>query len=354
MVESDPVQCEESGPIHNEASNTIYEEQEPVQSDHTSYDDFNDYDSTLGEEEADLSSTTSVGSSILRYRQENGRTYHAYKDGKYLLPNDEGENDRLDLQHHMYYLTLKGKLYMAPIPKEQKLHRVLDLGTGTGIWAIDFADEHPETQVLGVDLSPIQPAFVPPNCHFEIDDIEEPWSYSYKFDLINMRMMVGCVSDWPKCFSQCLEFLNPGGWLEVKDIKFPIEDNGESFGEECAVKRWSDLILEGTVNLGRPCDSAKDYKRQLEEAGFEDVVEVRYKWPQNRWPKDRKMKELGMWMHENFSTGLAGLSMAVFTRGLGWSQEELQVFLTDVRKSMKDPSVHGYYPIYAVYGRKPL
>ena len=64
----------------------------------------------------------------------------------------------------MYYLTLGGALYAAPIPKEQVLHRVLDLGTGTGIWAIDFgmcaldssenhinkpttADEHPESQV---------------------------------------------------------------------------------------------------------------------------------------------------------------------------------------------------------------
>lgn len=33
----------------------------------------------------------------------------------------------------------------------------LDIGTGTGIWAIDFADEHPETTVIGTDLSPIQP-----------------------------------------------------------------------------------------------------------------------------------------------------------------------------------------------------
>ncbi|PVH70597.1 S-adenosyl-L-methionine-dependent methyltransferase [Cadophora sp. DSE1049] len=313
-------------------------------------DEFNDADSALGEDDEDLSSTTSIGSSILRYRQENGRT-----NLEYLLPNDEGENDRLDLQHHMYYLTLGGELYIAPIPEDQKIHRVLDLRTRTRIWAIDFADEHPEKQVLGVDLSPIQPTFVPPNCQFEIDDIEEPWEYKYKFDFINMRMMVGCVSDWPRCFKQCFDNLNPGGWLEVKDISFPIEDNDSSFPPDCAVKKWSDLILEGTIKLSRPCDSAKDYKAQLIEAGFENVVEIRYKWPQNSWPKDKKLKELGMWMwmHENFSTGLAGLSMAVFTRGLGWSQEELEVFLADVRKSMKDPNVHGYYPIYAVYGRKP-
>lgn len=34
---------------------------------------------------------------------------------------------------------------------------MLDLGTGTGIWAIDFADEYPSANVIGTDLSPIQP-----------------------------------------------------------------------------------------------------------------------------------------------------------------------------------------------------
>jgi hypothetical protein len=50
-------------------------------------------------------------------------------------------------------------------------------------------------------------------------------------------------------------------------------------------------------------------------------------------------------MLENFSTGLSGLSMALFTRGLGWTKEELEVFLVEVRKSMKDKSIHGYYPM---------
>src|SRR5271169_4868279 len=130
-------------------------------------------DSALGEEDI-ATSTASISSSIMRYRLENGRTYHAYKvilltgshlarhlidntkDGKYTFPNDEQENDRLDLQHHLFSLTLDGKLLTAPIAKGKQLHRVLDVGTGTGIWAMDFADEHPETQVIGIDLSPIQ------------------------------------------------------------------------------------------------------------------------------------------------------------------------------------------------------
>lgn len=52
-----------------------------------------------------------------------------------------------------------------------------------------------------------------------------------------------------------------------------------------------------------------------------------------------------MWMLENFRTGVSGLSMAVFTRGLGWTTQELEVFLISVRESMKDTKVHGYYPM---------
>lgn len=167
-------------------------------------DSFSDNDSAFGLGNPG-SSTTSMGSSILKYREENGRTYHAYKEGKYLGPNDEIEMDRLDLQHHLFTLTFSGKLFTCPVSREIQIHRVLDVGTGTGIWAIDFADEHPEAHVLGIDLSPIQPLFVPPNVSFEIDDLEEPWTFSDKFDFIYSRMMTSSFADWPRFFGQSFE-----------------------------------------------------------------------------------------------------------------------------------------------------
>ena len=105
--------------------------------------------------DAESAFTASVTSSIRAYRQENGRTYHAYKEGSYLIPNDEMENDRLDFQHAVFLRSLGGKLHLAPIPGD--VQNVLDIGTGTGIWAIDFADEYPSARVIGTDLSPIQP-----------------------------------------------------------------------------------------------------------------------------------------------------------------------------------------------------
>ena len=60
------------------------------------------------------------------------------------MPNDDAEQDRMDLCHHIWQLCLDGVLFRAPI--SSKPQNVLDLGTGTGIWAIQFADDYPSAQ----------------------------------------------------------------------------------------------------------------------------------------------------------------------------------------------------------------
>lgn len=97
------------------------------------------------------------------------------------------------MTHHLWNLVLKGELALAPV-KEDAV--TLDLGTGTGIWAIDFADMYPDSSVTGTDLSPIQPAWTPPNCKFEVDDFDREWVFSHKFDYIHGRSLMGAVKDW--------------------------------------------------------------------------------------------------------------------------------------------------------------
>jgi methylase of polypeptide subunit release factors len=60
----------------------------------------------------------------------------------------------MDFEHHIFSLLLDGELHMAPLKSPQ---RILDLGTGTGIWAVDMADKYPSANVIGTDLSPVQP-----------------------------------------------------------------------------------------------------------------------------------------------------------------------------------------------------
>lgn len=80
------------------------------------------------------SETTSLTSSIAAFRYENGRRYAANKE-EYWAPNDEDQNDQLDIAHHIFLLLLDGKLHLAPIEEPQM---VLDVGTGTGLWVCFF------------------------------------------------------------------------------------------------------------------------------------------------------------------------------------------------------------------------
>jgi hypothetical protein len=89
-----------------------------------------------------------------------------------------------------------------------------------------------------------------------------------------------------------IRHLAPGGYIEVGDPLSPlVSDDGTV--DNTAVLEWNTLLLEASVKLGAPMDTAKDAKQRLIEAGFQNVVQVEYKWPTNPWPKDAKHKELG-------------------------------------------------------------
>lgn len=118
--------------------------------------------------------------------EEHGRQFNAYREGKYLLPNDADEQDRLDLQHKLWTLMLGGNLSLAPIDEPAN---ALDIGTGTGIWAKHFARLHPTTNVIGTDLSLIQPTErIPPNLSFVREDAEEMWVHDQPFEYIHWRL----------------------------------------------------------------------------------------------------------------------------------------------------------------------
>jgi len=294
--------------------------------------------------------TTSLRSSIRNYVYENGRRYHAYREGEYVLPNDEAEQDRLELTHHIYQLLLGGRLCLAPV---KKLRRVLDLGTGTGLWAMDFADEHPEAQVIGNDLSPIQPSWVPSNCSFEVDDFEQDWAYVHKFDFIHSREMEGSIRDHDRLFRQCFEFLNPGGYLEMQTIETRpcFADGTEEKGQ--SINKWIGLLNEAAVKYGKPFQSASTWKEKMEKAGFNVVQEIK-QLPLNPWPEDPRKKELGAFNMENVLESLESYSYAPFTRFLGWSREELEVFLATLRRDVRDTSIHVYTHVFLIYGQKPV
>jgi len=177
-----------------------------------------------------------------------------------------------------------------------------------------MADLYPSASVKGVDLSPIQPNFVPPNCHFEVDDITLEWTYpANHFDFIHMRELFGSVPDWDFLFGQVYRSCRPGGWVEILEHAVTPTADDDTVGPNSFYTLWGNTVIELGERSGKSFAIWKESKERLESAGFVDVHEVRYKWPMNGWPEDPKLKLLGQWNQLRLYDGVEGFMIRLLT-----------------------------------------
>jgi hypothetical protein len=139
--------------------------------------------------------------------------------------------------------------------------------------------------------------------------------------------------------------LEPGGWLELQDLNFPFRSDDETLKPEHALYQWSEFMLEASTKAGKPINFSSQFEQLMKDAGFVNVTAKALKWPSNSWPKNNKKKKLGLWQGGNLAYGIEGFSLALFTRVLGWTKKEVDVFLMKVKNDIKDRTIHSYLPM---------
>ncbi|KAJ1334209.1 gliotoxin biosynthesis N-methyltransferase [Microdochium nivale] len=278
------------------------------------------------------------------------RSWHDYKPGaKYYVPNDKTEMGRLDRQHVIWTTILDGQLVKAPVENPKA---VLDLGTGSGVWATDFANQHPESEVLGVDLSKPTPSAVPPNCKFEEVDFTDPWTFPQKFDLIHGRLIFLGQSDPKLSLKRAFDQLAPGGYLEHQELYgVPLDIDGTTRGTHME-SFFFDTVM-ASRRLGNDMMAMPQYANWMREIGFDCVTELHYGLPLNPWCRGEKFKAVGAMQQMNLELAVGGLYTRMLTLGLGWSAEQAAEGIAKAVEDFKNPEVHAYWPIFVVYGRKP-
>lgn len=148
--------------------------------------------------------------------------------------------------------------------------------------------------------------------------------------------------------------MKPGGWIELQDIKMGAlySDDG-SMREDNKVSEWLGFAAQGLAVFGVDLLSVVKNKQRLVDAGFVNVEERVYKLPLGVWPKDDKMKMIGLYNRGNFLDGMQAISVKPLGHGLKWTEEEIDVYLATVRKECYDSSQHVYIPFHIVTGQKP-
>lgn len=260
------------------------------------------------------------------------------------MPNDEPEQFRMDMQHRCVFLASGSKLFHSPL---ESPIRVLDLGTGTGVWAIEMAEKFPQTRIYGVDLSPIQPDWAPENVKFEIDDVEDEWTWpENNFDLIYSKtMLVGGIKDYRRYFEQAFKHCAPGGYFECVELTTSIRSDHREIAADNAILRWTTLLQQGIERLGSNLDVDFDQIVSLmREVGFVDVEKKPFKIPIGTWPSNPTLKQAGGVQLVAMLEGVEGLSLTVFTRGLEWSIENTQTLIEEVKHEFTRRRACYYWP----------
>jgi len=120
-----------------------------------------------------------------------------------------------------------------------------------------------------------------------------------------------------------------------------------------ALRRWSERFFQASETFGTPGTAPRLHKQMMEEVGFVDIQEHVLKLPIGPWPKDKRLKKCGAFELVNMTEGIEGLTIRLFSKGLGMSIEEIQLLLVDLRKELKNSKIHSYYHFWVVYGRRP-
>lgn len=302
-------------------------------------------DSAFGDQNSEL---TSPSPSCNKFVRKHGRLYHP--GGSYLLPNDDEELERLEMLHHAYHLALNGRLFLAPIGRNPR--RVLDVGTGTGIWPIQFAEKHPGTEVRGYDLALCQPSALPPNVEFIVDDVEKDWLDTNQYDYIHLRSLTG-IRDWPRLLRQIYDNLHPGGWVELQGLLNQLWSEDGTPLPENPLAQLMDGLKQAGDKCGRTMDPAASFRQLAESAGFESVEEQRFPLPVGSWADDPTLKKIGEYIALSFSSGVEGMTVVPLMDILQWPEEEVDELNARVREATNRQDIHAVVTFVVVTGMKP-
>ena len=138
--------------------------------------------------------------------------------------------------------------------------------------------------------------------------------------------------------------LSPGGYFESHEVKIRLGNDSKEIFEDDPLALWCKYMRDSIVKMDRNLDpEVNDTVDAMRRIGFVDIVVRPFKLPLGPWETEEDLKNGGLAQLIALDVGLQSISLAAFTRLLGWTKEEVEVFLASVRKDMKAKANDGFY-----------
>lgn len=267
------------------------------------------------------------------------------RDVPYVLPTDMGEVNRLDFQHYMMRYALRGN-FAAPLGSHPQ--SILDVGCGTGRWAIEMAQLFPEASVIGVDVTPplseqevTSTDARPDNYAFVMGNILERLPFDEgRFDYVHQRYMIGAIplDFWPHAIAELARVTRPGGWVEVVEA-------GTSEGGGPALQQADAWVAAVLARRNLDIHLATKIGPWLQAAGLIDVTVRHIDLPLGAYGG-----RVGTLVEADYFAAIDAMRAPVVA--LGMASEAAYI---TTAQAAREETQRGrcVFPVYVVYGRRP-
>lgn len=264
------------------------------------------------------------------------------------MPNDGEEQTRLAIDHQAFLPILDGHLTLGSIPRNAE--RILDIGTGTGDWAVAVAERFPKAEIIATDITTaFQPTSAPPNVFFELDDAQEEWTYVEPFDFIHMRALAGSFTDWNATYTEVCKHLKPGGTLEVVD-RGTIQLTEEPPNSYTSI--FNAAFQSAAERAGTPVGLDHLKGAILDKAGLKVIKSKTFDVPLGTWSPDPHKKTVGKMALISALEGLEAMSLRLLTKRLDWTEGDVRDLCGRVKQEVMKPAARAYLPYHFVVARK--
>jgi|SRR5690242_8552213 len=226
------------------------------------------------------------------------------------------EIGRRDFQHHLLRQALRGA-YAAPIGEPVA---ILDVGCGTGRWALEMAERFPQARVVGVDrMLPsalAAPSTRPANLTIVAADMVEGLPFAdAAFDFVHMRLLLGGLpaAHWLRVARELVRVTRLGGWVE-------LVEGDLSRGGGPAQEALNDWIMRASLPRGVNPRLGARVGDLLRDAGLSGI-ETR----ELTLPIGEASGRVGAMMAVEFLAGVETWRAEIVTRGIAAPREIDQV-----------------------------
>ena len=285
-----------------------------------------------------------------------GRRYFTH--APYLLPYDDGEFTRLDFEHHLIRQAFKSNV-LAPVGQP---HVILDVGIGTGRWALEVASQFPSATVVGMDL------MRPPTIERTVEELRRAaWGQAQTpaagqmsnftfvaanilsrlpfpdgaFDYVHMRFLSAAISlsHWRQVMYELVRITRRGGWIEVVDTSWTPLNSGPATEQLFHWARIAGMIHEINLELAAWIGSL------FLDSGLANVTA-----PRLQLPMGRAGGRIGSMVAANAIAVAEAIQPWVISYGIA-PAEAFASALEEARTEVTEGSACAY-PIFVAYGQR--